>query len=411
MSATSSSTPSSPSAPSEPPKSPLESEAKDESDYTKAGLLIRILYMRGLITMLVVIYAMCLIYICVYTLITLIIHLKNIGTLGNRIGLHDEFLQALLYNPKNIFRILAMILLWLAYGYVMFFTPIFLILWIIWIFLFIFQPILSSFEPFKECNNIGLFRLLDNLSSTLFSSSSGADKFKGSGMAFGGFFQQFFEKMFGVILPGSEIDYDYLKSMSALVENIGSSNLSMEEINKHRRVLQDKTPVVKVVVQNGTMPQPSLSDMEVISLNNCIKQNTCNLLIDGNTIEKLKIAHYNENVKQKCENKIHGKDADSMIKNEENNAAHTMHTASYSIGKEFNKISREIYVEKEMMKYNIYKNAGKLYIPDWNNLPPKYDEKPPDKHPVNHDEPSVLSQAIPKVTINYKNTSDNNAKS
>lgn len=185
---------------------------------------------------------------------------------------------------------------------------LFILLWIVWkilrTILGLFAFIIDNLPIFKECRETGLFGLFDNLSNVLFGSDAFAKRIEKSFDAILEFLKTFMESTFGIVFEGYELDKEYLNaSLDLFLTNRLYAHNKMKCEEKKREViakLKNKVPLIRVHFKEGEAPRKR-SDIEMIEINNCIKNNTLDIPSDTNTVKKLSIMFANEVAKKKCE--------------------------------------------------------------------------------------------------------------
>lgn len=181
----------------------------------------------------------------------------------------------------------------------------FLILYFVWK---VFWFFLRGISPFSDCNDLGVFDLIDRMFDILFGRDSVGIRIRRSFKALFDFSKRFMKEAFGVVFEGYELDEEYLNlALKAFL----TEKVFPNEKERCKALKQDlmnlfaqKTPVVKLTYNENvkTAPRPStMSEMDLINLNNCISRYTTQVPKDANTIERLKLIFFNEIAKKKCE--------------------------------------------------------------------------------------------------------------
>ena len=166
-------------------------------------------------------------------------------------------------------------------------------------FAFIIYPI----PIFKESWETGLFGLFDDIFGILGNNEYILKRFGLTFQAAFKFLKTFLKKSFGIVFDGYELDDDYLDAALEVFLNKGTmKDGKMCEKRKQEigKILQTKTPIVKIQFNENVEEQKPMSQMETIKYNNCVKMNTVEIPSDANTLDRLKLIFQNEMAKKAC---------------------------------------------------------------------------------------------------------------
>lgn len=162
-------------------------------------------------------------------------------------------------------------------------------------------------SPFKDCDDLGVFRLIDRMFDILLGNDAVGARIRNSFGALFDFLKKFMQEVFGVVFEGYELDEEYLNIAlrSFLTEKVFPNDKQSCQALKNNLIdmFKKKMPVIKVTYNDvpNVPPQKKMSEMERIKYNNCVRQFTTDIPPDANTIDKLKLMFSNEIAKKKCE--------------------------------------------------------------------------------------------------------------
>lgn len=188
------------------------------------------------------------------------------------------------------------------------FLPALSIFFLILYFVFkVFGFFLGGVSPFKDCNDLGVFRLIDRMFEILLGNDAVGKRIRNSFGALLEFLKKFMKEVFGVVFEGYELDDEYLNIAlrSFLTDKVFPNDKESCQALKQQMLdlFKKKTPMIKLTYENRVVipPQKQMSEIDRIKYNNCVDKYTTKIAPDANTIDKLKLILSNEIAKKKCE--------------------------------------------------------------------------------------------------------------
>jgi hypothetical protein len=193
----------------------------------------------------------------------------------------------------------------ITFGICLMFLPavsiFFLILWFVWK---VFGFFLRGVSPFSDCEEFGVFRFIERIFEISGARDAANEKAKQSAEEIVLFLKTFFEKTFGIIFEGYEINNDYLKTAIQYYVNEhlfpddkARCNALKEELMKF---LKNGAPLIRITYDDNksqaAQPMPDIKNID-----ECIAAYTKPVPPDAGTVEKLKSIFWNEIAKKKCQ--------------------------------------------------------------------------------------------------------------
>jgi hypothetical protein len=179
----------------------------------------------------------------------------------------------------------------------------FLLLYFIWKAFWFF---IRNTSPFSDCDQLGVFRLIERIFEISGSDISSNEKAEENIQEILIFLQTFFEETFGIIFEGYQFNSAYL---SAALKYYITDKLFPDDKEKCNQLkdelsnfVKNAFPVVRITYDEDVpSAKPPANVKEIKNIDDCISTYTKHVPEDAGTIEKLKLIFINEIAKKKCQ--------------------------------------------------------------------------------------------------------------
>lgn len=255
---------------------------------------------NGIIRFLLLIYAICIIYMALYMLYKLYKFIRFLFKYPELIFKRKKWytqLDETNFVPYALTDRIAYYAFLVALCIFCALSAVFLVLYLIYVGarkIGMDWLLLAIFKPFRDCKKVGLFDVFDRIFELIGGSAALIDVF----VAYGNFLENFFQDAIDMIAPGNSVNKNYLDAFYEYTSGKCTDERKREIVD----MMAKEYPIIKVtyVEDDIAIAQKNGSYMDITELNNCIKYNTVKEKGDEGTIDTLKIILTNELAKDKC---------------------------------------------------------------------------------------------------------------
>lgn len=254
---------------------------------------------NGTVRFLLLIYAICIIYMLLYMLYVLYKLIRFLLKYPELIFKQKQWYTQLdesNFFPYSILDRIAFYTFLVALCLFCALSAVFLVLYLIWTgarkagMEWLLEAIISVF---RDCKKVGLFSMFDKIFSVI----GGSGKVSQAAEASGKFLGKFFQDAINILAPGNSVNIKYMDAFNEYTSGSCSNDRKVELVD----MMSKEFPILKVnYVESNESPEKTGSYMDVTELNNCFKYNTIRETSDDSTIDTLKIIITNEMAKEKC---------------------------------------------------------------------------------------------------------------
>lgn len=276
-----------------------EKEEKKEKGKKRQKTFSGYLSKNGIVKFLLLIYAICIIYMLLYMVYVLYKFIRFLLKYPELIFKQKQWYTQIDESNFFPFAILDRIAFYTFLAALCLFcalSAVFLLLYLIWAgarkagMAWLLEAIIFVF---RDCKNVGLFSMFDKI----FDMIGGSGKASKAAEASGKFLGKFFQDAVNILAPGNSINIKYMDAFNEYTSGSCSNNRKVELVD----MMSKEFPILKVnYVDSNESPEKTGSYMDVTELNNCFKYNTIREASDDSTIDTLKIIITNEMAKERC---------------------------------------------------------------------------------------------------------------